>query len=138
MDSVLVSPHPLPAPSSRARVWTGRVLTGLIATFLAIDSIGKLIPLDAYVEGTQKVGYAVETLRPLGLVLLLSTVLHVIPRTQLVGAALLTAYLGGATATHVRMGTPFWFPVGMGVLVWIAYYLRSSQLRALFINTTAH
>ena len=66
--------------------------------------------------------------------LAVSTLLHLIPRTQLLGALLVTAYLGGATATHVHTGTPFWFPVVMGVILWIAYGLRSPQLRALVLS----
>ncbi len=125
-----------PAPTTpelvmRAPLWSGRVLTGLIVAFLMFDAIGKLIPIAPVVEGSRKVGIAYEVIRPLGVVLALSTLLHLIPRTQLVGAVLLTAYLGGATATHVRIGTPFWFPVVMGVLLWIAYTLRSPKLRAL-------
>jgi hypothetical protein len=130
MENVINPASTIAAPGSRAQIWTGRVLTGLIALFLLVDATGKLIPLAPYVEGTVKVGYAVELLRPLGAVLATSTVMHLIPRTQLVGAALLTAYLGGAVATHVRTGTPFWMPVAMGVLLWIAYYLRSPRLRA--------
>ena len=97
------------------------MLTGLVAAFLLFDAIGKLLMLAPVVEGTRQVGYAVGVIRPLGLLLALSTLLHLIPRTQLVGALLLTAYLGGATATHVRLGQPFWFPVAMGAIIWIAY-----------------
>jgi hypothetical protein len=129
------SSSPLATGDSRAPIWIGRVLTGLIAAFLLFDAVGKLIPLDVVVEGTQKVGYAVEVVRPLGVVLAASTLLHLIPRTQLLGALLLTAYLGGATATHVRIGTPFWMPVLMGALLWGAYYLRSPGLRS-FVRST--
>lgn len=139
MENVLASPPlttTLAARGSRAEVWTGRVLTGLVAAFLLLDAIGKLIPVAPVVEGSRQLGYAVEVIRPLGVVLAVSTVLHVLPRTQLLGAALLTAYLGGATATHVRAGTPFWFPVAMGALLWIAYFLRSPRLRALVLQTS--
>ena len=134
MENVLASPPLLTTRGSPPMVWTGRVLTGLIVAFLLLDAIAKLIPLAPVVEGTQKVGYAVEVIRPLGVVLAVSTLLHVIPRTQLLGAVLLTAYLGGATATHVRIGTPFWVPVLMGVILWISYSLRSSRLRALLLS----
>jgi uncharacterized membrane protein len=119
----------------RALVWTGRVLTGLIVAFLLVDAIGKLIPLAPYVEGTQQVGYAVELLRPLGLVLAIPTLLHLIPRTQFFGAVLLTAYFGGAVATHVRTGTPFWVAIVFCVTLWIAYAMRSARLRAFLIST---
>ncbi|MBL8718603.1 MAG: DoxX family protein [Myxococcales bacterium] len=115
---------------SRAALWTGRVLTGLIAAFLLFDAIGKLVPVAPVVEATQKLGFAPGTIRPIGALLAVSTVLHLVPRTQFVGAVLLTAYLGGATATHVHTGTPFWFSVAMGVLLWIAYVLRQPLVRA--------
>src|SRR3954454_8944404 len=103
METVIASPPALVAAGPRTQIWTGRVLTGLIAAFLLLDAGVKLVPLEVAIEGTQKVGYAVEVVRPLGVVLAASTLLHLFPRTQLVGAALLTAYLGGAVATHVRL-----------------------------------
>lgn len=115
---------------SRAARRTGQVLTGLIAAFLLFDAIGKLVPVAPVVEATQKLGFAPGTIRPIGALLAVSTVLHLVPRTQFVGAVLLTAYLGGATATHVHTGTPFWFSVAMGILLWIAYVLRQPRLRA--------
>jgi len=136
MENVLVSTTTLGAGNSRTSLWTGRVLTGLVVTFLLLDAIAKLMVLVPVVEGTRQLGYAVGVIRPLGVLLAAATLLHVFPRTQLVGALLLTAYLGGATATHVRSGTPFWFPVAMGAILWIAYCLRSPSLRALFLSTT--
>lgn len=137
MENVLISPTPLIARSARARVWTGRVLTGLVVAFLLLDGIAKLIPLAPVIEGTRQLGYAVEVIRPLGVLLTVSTILHVIPRTQVLGALLLTAYLGGATATHVRVGAPFWFPVAMGVILWAGLCLRNPRLRALVLTPPA-
>jgi uncharacterized membrane protein len=117
------------SPNPRALVWTGRVLTGVIVTFLLVDAVGKLVPLAPYVEGTQKAGYALELLRPLGLLLAVPTLLHLIPRTQFFGALLLTAYFGGAVATHLRNGTPAWFPIVFCVILWAAYTMRSVRLR---------
>ena len=108
--------------------------TGLVAAFLSVDAVAKLIPLAPVVEATQNLGFSADVIRPLGLVLAVSTALHVVPRTRLLGAVLLSAYLGGATATHVHAGTPFWCPVAMGVILWIAYGLRSSQLRSLVLS----
>jgi DoxX-like family len=141
MENVLASQPPLTtinptAPNARGLVWIGRVLTGLTATFLMLDAVGKLIPLALVVEGTQKLGYAVSVIRPLGVVLALSTLLHLFPRTQLLGAVLVTAYLGGATDANVRAGMPFWFPVAMGAILWVAYWLRSPRLRAFILSTT--
>lgn len=132
MEKVL-APTPLVSSGPRAGVWTGRGLIGLLAALLSLDAIGKLIPVAPVIEGTQRLGYALEVIRPLGAVLALSTLLYVVPRTRLVGAVLLTAYLGGATATHVRVGTPFWFPVVVGTLVWLAYGLASRELRSLVL-----
>ncbi len=87
--------------------------------------------LAPYVEGTARVGYSAGSLVPLGLVLLASTILYAVPRTAVLGAILLTAYLGGATATHVRMGEPFLFPVVFGVIVWGCLYLRDERVRSL-------
>jgi len=126
------SPTALPVPRPSA-LWTGRVLTGLIVTFLLVDAVGKLIPISPAVEGTLKLGYGVGDIRPIGILLAICTVLHLIPRTQFVGALLVTAYLGAGTAALVRVGTPFWFPVLMGVLLWVAYALRSPTLRALLL-----
>jgi hypothetical protein len=117
--------------TSRAALWTARVITGLVTAFLLVDGAMKLFPPAFVIEATEKVGFAASVVRPLGVVLTASTLLHLIPRARLFGAVLLTAYLGGAVATHVRLGTPFWMPVLMGVLLWGAYYLRSPQLRAL-------
>ncbi|HWO13115.1 MAG TPA: DoxX family protein [Polyangiaceae bacterium] len=131
MDQV----HPLPgltvAPISQKLVWTGRVLTGLVVAFLLFDGAVKLIPIEPVIEAMRRLGYPVEIARPLGVVLLSCTALHAVARTQFLGALLLTAYLGGATATHVRIGDPFWFPIVMGVMLWAGLYLREPRLRAL-------
>src|SRR5580698_5881709 len=103
MENVLIATIPLAAqrPRTRTWLWTGRVLTGLVVAFLLFDALGKLLMLAPVVAGTRQVGYAIGVIRPLGVVLGLATLLHLLPRTQLCGALLLTAYLGGATATHV-------------------------------------
>jgi hypothetical protein len=88
------------------------------------------------IEATARLGYPVEIARHLGVVLLASTILYVVPRTQVLGAVLLSAYLGGATATHVRIGDPFWFPIVLGVLLWAGLYLREPRLRALLAPRT--
>jgi hypothetical protein len=139
MENVLAShlPPPLTVPAardSRALVTTGRMLTGLIVAFMFFDAACKLLMLAPVVEATHKLGFAVSVIRPLGLVLAVSTLLHLVPRTRLLGAVLLTAYLGGATATQVHTGGSFWFPVAMGAILWLAFYLRSPQLRALLLT----
>lgn len=132
MQQVIAPNAPLASEESspRALVWTGRVLTGVIVTFLLVDAIGKLIPLAPYVEGTKQAGYAIELLRPLGFLLLIPALLHLLPRTQFLGALLLTAYFGGAVATHLRSGSSPWFPVVFCFILWAAYAMRSTQFRA--------
>jgi len=139
MENVIATPVSFESVerSSRALVWTGRVLTGLTTAFLLVDAVGKLIPLAPYVEGTKQVGYALELLRPLGLLLAIPTLLHLLPRTQFFGALLLTAYFGGAVATHLRCGTSPWFPILFCVILWAAYAMRSASLRA-FLRTAIH
>ena len=116
---------------SKKLLWTGRIISTLVILFLLADSVGKLMKLAPYMEGTVRAGYPAGLVVPLGIVLLVCTVVYAIPITSVLGAILLTGYLGGATATHVRIGQPFWFPVMMGVLLWAALFLREERLRAL-------
>ena len=119
------------------KLWAARVLGALVVLFLLVDGAGKVMRLAPYVEGTAKVGYPAESLVPLGLVLLASTILYVVPRTAVLGAILLTAYFGGAVATHVRMGQAFVMPVVFGVIVWGCLYVRDARLRALLARSGA-
>jgi DoxX-like family len=122
-------------PPSKRRLWTGRIMSALPALFLFIDAVGKLLKPAPVVEGTVQLGYPESVLLGLGIVLLTCTVLYVIPRTAIFGAILLTGYLGGAVATHVRVGSPLFshilFPVYLAVLIWGGLYLRDERLRAL-------
>jgi hypothetical protein len=117
--------------SGGGALWTARVLGTFVILFLLVDGAGKVLRLAPYVEGTAKVGYPAGSLVPLGLVLLACTILYAIRRTAALGAILLTAYLGGAVATHVRMGQPFIIPLIFGVIVWGCLYLRDERIRAL-------
>jgi hypothetical protein len=116
---------------SKKMLWTGRIISALVILFLVADSVGKVMKFAPYMEGTVRVGYPASLVVPLGIVLLICTVVYAIPITSVLGAILLTGYLGGATATHVRIGQPFWFPVIVGVLLWAALFLREERLRAL-------
>ena len=120
----------LTQPVSKGSLWTGRIISGLIVVFLSFDAVIKIIKIPAAVEGTAKLGYPTGVLVPLGLVLLACVVLYVIPRTSVLGAILITGYLGGATATQVRVSDP-WFvlPVFLGMLAWLGLYLRDVGLR---------
>jgi len=106
----------------------------LPALFLLVDGAMKLAKPAIVVETTVKLGYAESVIFPLGIVLLACTSVYVIPRTSVLGAILLTGYLGGAVATHVRAGNGWFtmsFPVILGALLWSGLYLRDARLRAL-------
>jgi hypothetical protein len=117
------------------RPWAGIVISGLPILFLLFDALGKFVKPESVVQGTAALGYSENVILPLGVVLLISTLLYVFPKTSVLGAILLTGYLGGAVATHVRMGNPLFthvlFPVYVGVLLWLGLYLRDTRLRAL-------
>jgi hypothetical protein len=119
--------------SGTAKTWAARIVGSLLVLFLLVDGSGKVLRLSPYVEGTARVGYPASCLIPLGLVLLACTILHAVPRTAIPGAVLLTGYLGGATATHVRMGEPFFFPVVFGALLWACLYVRDARVRTLLL-----
>ncbi len=120
------------APVSRAMLWTGRVLTAFVGLFLLFDCTVKLMKAPSAVQGTVQLGYPESTVVPIGMVLLASLAFYIIPRTSILGAILLTGYLGGATATMVRVGSPWiLFPVLTGMLVWAGLYFRDDQVRAL-------
>jgi DoxX-like family len=119
---------------SKKRLWAGPIISGLPALFLLLDAIMKLVKPAPVVEGTVKLGYSENVIIPLGIVLLVCTVLYLIPRTNVLGAILLTGYLGGAVATHVRAGEGLFsivFPIIFGVLIWLGLYLRDDRLSAL-------
>ncbi|HEY7767442.1 DoxX family protein [Longimicrobium sp.] len=116
----------------RGMVWARRAISGFVSVFLLFDGAARLVRFAPYVEGTVKFGYPEHLASPIGLVLLAAALLYVIPRTAVLGAILLTGYLGGATASHVRVEDPFFlFAATFGVLVWAGLYLREPRLRAL-------
>ena len=121
-------------PISKKALWAGRIIGGLPALFLLLDGVMKLIKPAPVVEATVKLGYSESVILPLGLVLLISTVLYLVPRTSILGAILLTGYLGGAVATHVRANEglfPIVFPVIFGLLLWGGLWLRDDRLQKL-------
>jgi DoxX-like family len=115
-------------------LWAGRILSWLASLFLLLDGVAKLFKPAPVIEGTVKLGYAESVIVPLGIVLIVCTILYLIPRTAVLGAILLTGYLGGAVATHVRAADGAFgviFAVTFGVLLWLGLYLRDQRLRAL-------
>jgi len=120
---------------SNKALWAGRILTGLVVAFLLLDGAIKLIPLDVVVQTSQELGIPVHLARTLGVLTLVGTILYAIPRTSVLGAILLTGYLGGAIYTHVRAGSPLLthtlFGVYLGLLIWGGLWLRDDRVRAL-------
>lgn len=122
------------SPIANKRLWAGRIMSALPALFLLVDGAMKLVKPEVVVKATVELGYAESVIVPLGVVLLTSTIFYMIPRTAVLGAILLTGYLGGAVATHVRAGQgPFeiLFPVLFGALLWGGLLLRDERLRTL-------
>lgn len=123
----------LPAPASR--LWTGGVLSAIPILFLLSDGAAKVMNVAAVREGMAQLGYPADVGVGIGIVLLACVALYAIPRTSVLGAILLTGYLGGAIATHVRVGNPLFshtlFPIYVAAMVWGGLYLRDARLRAL-------
>jgi hypothetical protein len=125
-----------PYISSAAR-WTGRVLSGIVILFLLFDGAIKLLPLQVVTETMDKMGYgASDTLaRGLGIITIVCTALYAMPPTSILGAILLTGYLGGAIASHVRIDSPLFshtlFGLYLGLMVWGGLWLRDGTLRSL-------
>jgi hypothetical protein len=122
------------ATSKKAR-WIGYLLSGLVVLFLLFDSIIKFVKPAPVVEAFAHLGWPISLAETIGTILLVCVVLYAIPRTSVLGAILLTGYLGGAVATHLRAGDPLFshvlFPTYMGALLWLGLYLRDERLRAL-------
>jgi hypothetical protein len=115
--------------------WTGRILSGLAALFFAVDGAMKLWKPAVVVAATRQLGYPESEITGIGIVLLACTLLYVFPRTSILGAILLTGYMGGAIASQVRVdagGFNVMFAVMFGVLVWAGLWLRDVRVRNLF------
>lgn len=122
------------APTSKKAMWTGRILSGLLVLFLLFDSITKLLRVPQVVAAAAQNGFSVRELVGIGAVLLICTAIYVIPRTSVLGAILLTGYLGGATFANVHFGMPVvvtFIPVVFGILTWLPIFLCEPRLRAL-------
>ena len=122
-----------PSATSAAGNWTrtGRAISGFVALFLLLDGGLRLAGFAPYLEGTIKAGYPAHVSPWIGIALLVSTLLYIVPRTAVLGAILVTGYLGGAVATHVRLEQPWLFAFVFGVLAWAGLYLRDARIRAL-------
>jgi DoxX-like family len=122
------------AVPAKGRVWTGRVITALVVLFLVFDGVTKVMRVKAVLDASAQLGYPVSAIVGIGITLLVCTAFYVIPQTSVLGAILLTAYLGGAVAIQVRVGNPMFdtlFPIIFGGLAWVGIFLREGRLGAL-------
>ena len=137
MDNEIVMPTTNFTQSvSRPRFWTGAILAGLVVVFLTFDAVAKVIEVDAVVKASAQLGLPLSVTPVIGFLLLVCTLIYVIPRTSVLGAILLTGYLGGAIAIHVRAENgafPVVFAATFGVLVWVALVLREPRLFRLIV-----
>jgi hypothetical protein len=124
-----------PRPISISATWAGRILSGAVILFLLVDGGMKLVPINAVIDASREFHIPVELARTLGIITLACTILYAIPATSVLGAILLTAYMGGAVYTHLRIGSPLFshtlFGVYLGVMSWGGLWLRDAAVRAL-------
>ena len=124
-------------PASMPARWVGRILSGLVIVFLMIDGAIKLVPWPVVTETMDRMGYGSDDalMRGLGAITIVCTVLYAIPPTSILGAILLTGYLGGAIASHVRIDSPLFthtlFGLYLGLMLWGGLWLRDRNLRGL-------
>jgi len=123
-------------PASTKRLWAGRILSAVATLVMIFDGVMHFLMPPAVVEGFTKAGWPLSTARPLAIIELLCLTLYVIPRTSVLGALLLTGYLGGAVAVNVRQLLPLFTyvlaPVYVAVFLWGGLYLREARLREIF------
>jgi hypothetical protein len=116
-------------------LWTGRAFTSLAVLFMLFDAVGKFVMPAPVVQASTRLGFPLNLSVTLGILLSASTILYAIPRTAVLGAVLLTGYLGGAVAIQMRAGSPLFetvFPVLFGIVAWAGIYLRDCKLRQVF------
>lgn len=128
--------HPVSESASvpKGSLWAGRILSVFVVLFMIFDGVTKVIKAPQVIEATARIGFPENTIVAIGAALLIFTALYIIPRTSVLGAILLTGYLGGATAANVRVSSPLFntsFPIIFGVLIWAGLFLRDRVLRAL-------
>ncbi len=119
---------------SKGSLWAGRIVSALVVLFLLFDGITKVMKVKPVLDASAQLGYPVGTIVGIGITLLVCTALYVIPRTAVLGAILLTGYLGGAVASQVRIANPMFdtlFPIIFALLAWVGILLREERLRAL-------
>jgi hypothetical protein len=123
--------------SPKMRTWAGWILSGLPALLLLFSAAMKLLGAPGLKEGFDHLGWPITLAVPLGVLETLVTLIYLVPRTSVIGAILVTAYMGGAIATHVRVGDPFYTQILIGMAIWGGLYLRDARLRSLLPLTSA-
>jgi hypothetical protein len=121
-------------PVSKKQLWAGRIITGVVALFLLFDAVTKIMKESHVLQAFARLGYPANSAVTIGAVLLICLVIYMVPRTAVLGAILLTGYLGGATDANFHAGSPLFevlFPVIFGVLTWAGVFLRERRLREL-------
>lgn len=126
------------APAANKMLWAGRIISAIPVLFMAVGAVVTLLKPEIFTTGLEKMGYPPHLAHTLLIVEFVCVILYVIPQTAVLGAILLTGYLGGATATHVRIGESWSFPVIFGMVVWLGIYLRDARLRALIPLRRSH
>ena len=129
-----MQPSAQTAPTSKGMLWTGRVISSLVILFLVFDGVTKVLKVPAVMKAAAELKFSDEQIVAIGITLLICTALYAIPRTAILGAILLTGYLGGAISIQMRAGNPMFetlFPGIFGVLVWAGIFFRDSRLRAM-------
>jgi hypothetical protein len=117
------------------RIWIGRIISWIISLLFAFSAVMKLAMIPAVIQGMEQLGLPLRILRPLGIIELLCVVVYLIPRTAFFGTILLTGYVGGTIITHWRVGQPPIAQIAIGVLIWIALFLRRPRLREMVLPT---
>lgn len=130
-----IKPAIIKTEISKGRLWTARIIGGIVVLFMLFDGIGKIAKPKQVVEGTLALGFQEHHLAVLGVLSIICAILYAVPRTRFLGALLLTGYLGGAVAAQLRVDSPLWsntlFPVYVAILAWGSVWLIDQKLRNL-------
>ena len=129
--------------TSKGRLWTARIMSGLFTVFMLFDGITKLLKLESVIKPSMEMGFSVQHVVVIGVLGLISTILYAVPQTSIWGAVLITGYLGGAIVTHIRLDDPLFThtlsPVYFAIIAWGGLYLRDERVRNLFrFQNTKH
>jgi len=123
--------HPTSAGHSKLAIWAGRIISGICILFLLFDAIAKIIKASQAITASVALGIPEHTIPAIGILLLICTIIYSMPRTAILGAILLTGYLGGAIAIMMRAGQPVYFATVFGILVWLGLRLRNEKVRSI-------